>query len=118
MARRCGDRHCLWCSRYCVWCSREMKGSLEVFLGGRWVPVCTVCYRARCNRIARTLAEIEVGERYAFRLSNCGLRVRKDEPPAPPPQPKIGPQEVAFLKTLPRAIKRLWNSLPNGGRVM
>jgi hypothetical protein len=106
MVRRCGDRHC---SRYCVWCADETKGSVEVFLAGRWMPVCTVCCRAHRNLVARTLAGVEAGF-YAFRSSKPGLAVLQGEAPASP--------QVASLDRVPRAIKRLWESLPNGGRVM
>jgi hypothetical protein len=75
--------------RYCVWCPREVKGLLEVFLDGTWMPVCTVCYLARRNQVARSLAEIDTGKRYAFRWnigapSGCGVRASKGEPLALP----------------------------------
>ena len=79
--------------RYCVWCPREVKGLLEVFLDGTWMPVCTACYRARRNQVARSLAEIESGEGYPFgwkmrAASDCGGRVSKGEPLALPLFPR------------------------------
>ena len=75
--------------RYCVWCPREVNGLLEAFLDGTWMPVCSVCYRARRNQVVRSLAEIDSGEGYPFRwkmraASDSGVRVSKGEPLALP----------------------------------
>jgi hypothetical protein len=53
---------------YCVFCPREVVGSLEVFTGSRWKPVCTACYRARRGDVARTLDEIREEGKLAFRM--------------------------------------------------
>jgi hypothetical protein len=75
--------------RYCLWCPRQVKGLLEVFRDGKWMPVCTTCYRARRNQVARTLTEVESGQGYAFRwkmgaVSHRSVRGTKAEPPALP----------------------------------
>jgi hypothetical protein len=77
MARRTKRRHC-------VWCPRDV-GSLEVCLDRTWKPVCRVCFLARPNKVARSWAEVESGERYVFRskagaMPDRSRRARNREP--------------------------------------